>query len=174
MDKLPEVFELKKWVEENREKLKPPTAATTVLRNDKYMVTIVGGPNSREDYHVNQGAEFFYQIEGRMTLGVQENDGVRTISISAGELYLLPPGTPHAPQRPANTVGLILESVREPGTLDSHQWNCEKCNHLLFEKSVYMEVLERDMPPVFDAYYADKKNQECNECGHINPGRPTG
>jgi 3-hydroxyanthranilate 3,4-dioxygenase len=172
MDKLPDVFNLKEWVEENKEKLKPPTAAITVLRNEKYMVTIVGGPNSRTDYHVNQGTEFFYQLTGTMILTVQENQQVRDIPISEGEIYLLPPMTPHAPQRPENTVGLVVESIRQPEELDTHQWYCQKCNHLLFEKSAYLEVMERDMPPIFDAYYSNTENQTCGKCGYRNPGRP--
>ena len=48
----------------------------------------------------------------------------------------------------------------------------EKCNNVLFEKTVSIEVLERDMPPVFDAYYGDPDNQRCKKCGHVNPGRP--
>ena len=174
MDKLPDVFNLKEWIEENKEKLKPPTAAVTVLRNEKYMVTIVGGPNSRTDYHVNQGTEFFYQLTGTMILTVQENQQVRDIPISEGGIYLLPPMTPHAPQRPENTVGFVVESIRQPEELDTHQWYCEKCNHLLFEKSAYLEVMERDMPPVFDAYYSNIENQTCDKCGHRNPGRPDG
>jgi 3-hydroxyanthranilate 3,4-dioxygenase len=71
------------------------------------MVTIVGGPNSRTDYHVNQGAEFFYQIEGTMNLGVQENGEARTISISVGELYLLPAWHTACAARPTNTIGSI-------------------------------------------------------------------
>jgi len=174
MDKLPDVFNLKEWIEKNKKQLKPPTTAATVLRNDKYMVTIVGGPNSRTDYHVNQGSEFFYQLTGTMTLSVQEDQRVRHIQISEGEIYLLPPMTPHAPQRPKNTVGLIVESIRQPGEFDTHQWYCHKCNHLLFEKSAYMEVMERDMPPVFDAYYTDEQNQVCDKCGYQNSGRPRG
>ena len=84
----------------------------------------------------------------------------------------MPPGTPHTTRRPANTIGIVLESVREPNETDTLQWYCEKCNHLLFEKSAHLEVLERDMPPIFEAYYAEKNNQECNECGYVNPGRP--
>ncbi len=174
MDKLPDVFNLKEWVEKNKEKLKPPTAAVTVLRNEKYMVTIVGGPNSRTDYHVNQGTEFFYQLTGTMILTVQENQQVRDSPISEGEIYLLPPMTPHAPQRPENTVGLVVESIRQPEELDTHQWYCQRCNHLLFEKSAYLEVMERDMPPVFDAYYSNIENQTCDKCGYRNPGRPDG
>ena len=166
-------FDLKRWIEENQDRLKPPTAAETILRNDKYMVTIVGGPNSRRDFHVNKGSEFFYQIKGTLTLRVQEHNTPRDITINEGEIFLLPPETPHAPQRPADTVGLVLESVRQPNEFDTHQWFCEKCNHLLFEKSAHMEVLERDMPPVFEAYYANTINQECDKCSHLNPGRPT-
>ena len=167
-----DAFNLNRWMEENRDRLKPPTVAETVLRNDKYMVTIVGGPNSRTDFHVNQGSEFFYQIKGTMTLRIQDQKTPRDITIHEGEIFLLPPGTPHAPQRPANTIGLVLESVREPNETDTLQWYCEKCNHLLFEKSTHLEVLERDMPPIFEAYYAEKNNQECNECGYVNPRRP--
>ena len=29
---------------------------------------VVGGPNSRTDYHYDEGPEFFYQIEGEMVL----------------------------------------------------------------------------------------------------------
>jgi 3-hydroxyanthranilate 3,4-dioxygenase len=84
------------------------------------MVTIVGGPNSRTDYHVNQGAEFFYQIEGTMNLGVQENGEARTISISVGELYLLPPGTPHAPHaRPIPSAQLAIRTCGGQSMLKS-------------------------------------------------------
>ena len=172
MAKLPDVFKLKEWVEENKEKLKPPTAAITVLRNEKYMVTIVGGPNSRTDFHVNQGAEFFYQLKGNMILAVQENQKTREIKIKEGEIYLLPPMIPHAPQRIKNTVGLVIESIRQPNELDTFQWYCQKCNHLLFEKSAYIEVMERDMPLVFDAYYMNKHNQICNKCGNKNSSQP--
>jgi 3-hydroxyanthranilate 3,4-dioxygenase len=28
---------------------------------------VVGGPNSRKDYHWDEGEEFFYQLEGDIT-----------------------------------------------------------------------------------------------------------
>ncbi len=48
----------------------------------------------------------------------------------------------------------------------------EKCNNVLFEKTVRIDVIERDMPPVFEAYYGNPDNQTCKKCGHVNPGRP--
>ena len=74
--------------------------------------------------------------------------------------------------RGPDTVGLIVERIRKHGMKDTHRWYCEKCNNVLFEKTVQIEVLERDMPPVFEAYYGDPDNQKCKTCGHVNPGRP--
>ena len=34
------------------------------------MVMVVGGPNSRKDYHVDPVEEFFYQLEGDMILKI--------------------------------------------------------------------------------------------------------
>lgn len=165
-------FDLFAWIEANRDRLKPPTAASTVLRDRDYMITIVGGPNARTDYHVNPREEFYFQLEGTLTLRIQQDERPHDVMVPRGSIYLLPRGVPHAPQRPAGSVGLILEAIRQPHELDIHEWYCDKCNHKLFEKEAYLEVLERDMPPVFDAYYRDPEHQECKACGHRNPGRP--
>ena len=76
------------------------------------------GPNGRTDYHVNQGEEFFYQIEGDITLKVVEENELKDIKIKQGEIFLLPGGIPHSPQRPENTVGLVIERKRRENELD--------------------------------------------------------
>jgi 3-hydroxyanthranilate 3,4-dioxygenase len=165
-------FNLMKWIDENRDKLKPPTAAKTIFTMDDFMVTVVGGPNARSDYHVNQTEEFFFQLKGEMTLRIQRDGAPHDVKIAEGSIYVLPAGVPHAPMRPADTVGLIVERIRK-GITDTHRWYCQKCNAVIFEKTAHIEVLERDMPPAFDAYYSDPSNQVCKACGHVNPGRPT-
>lgn len=167
-----DTFPLMAWIAENPHLLRPPTGGNTVIQRDNHMITVVGGPNRRTDWHVNPFEEFFFQVRGAMTLRVQRDGAPHDIRIGEGEIYLLPRGVPHAPQRPAETVGLIIERIRQPGELDAHEWYCERCNAKLFRKEVFLEVLERDMPPVFDAYYADPANQHCDACGHDNPGRP--
>ena len=52
------------WIEENRHLLKPPVGNKVVYENGDFMIMVVGGPNSRKDYHVDPVEEFFYQIEG--------------------------------------------------------------------------------------------------------------
>ncbi len=164
-------FGLLDWLERNRAALKPPTAGHTVHNGGDFMVTLVGA-NARTDYHVNPFEELYFQLEGAMTLRIQRDGRPHDIGIAAGQSYLLPARVPHAPQRPAYTVGLVVERVRKPGEIDAHEWYCERCNHRLFRKDVFIEVLERDMPPVFEAYYGDPRNQRCGACGHVNPGRP--
>src|SRR5688500_6541998 len=74
--------------------------------NPDFIVMVVGGPNARKDYHVDDSEEFFYQVEGDITLKIVEDGEFRDVHIRQGDVFLLPPGIPHSPQRPANTVGL--------------------------------------------------------------------
>src|SRR3954471_11982521 len=106
-------FNLKAWIEDHRDLLKPPVG-NHMLWNGNFMVMVVGGPNQRSDYHVNPGEELFYQIEGDIVLRIRDRGAgqPRDIPIRQGEMFILPAGIPHSPQRPANTVGLVVEHAR--------------------------------------------------------------
>src|SRR6185436_15529827 len=99
----------KRWIDENRHLLKPPVGNRQIWEDREFMVTVVGGPNSRTDFHINEGEEFFYQLEGTMNLRYLEKGVPKDFPIAEGEIFLLPPKVPHSPQRPANTVGLVIE-----------------------------------------------------------------
>ena len=43
----------KKWIKENRSLLKPPVGNKVIYQDGDFMVMVVGGPNSRKDYHVD-------------------------------------------------------------------------------------------------------------------------
>ena len=58
-------FNLQKWIDENRDKLKPPVGNAQVWEDGEFMVTVVGGPNQRRDFHDDPTEEFFYQLKGR-------------------------------------------------------------------------------------------------------------
>ena len=66
-------FNLRQWIDDHREKLKPPVCNRQVFEENDFIVMIVGGPNARRDYHLDEGPELFYQIEGDMLLKVIED-----------------------------------------------------------------------------------------------------
>jgi 3-hydroxyanthranilate 3,4-dioxygenase len=155
----------KKWIDENRHLLKPPVGNKQIWEDRDFMVTVVGGPNSRTDYHINEGEEFFYQLEGDIVLRVLENGKRADLNIREGDIFLLPPRTPHSPQRPAGTVGLVLERKRQPHEKDGFLWICTNCGEKLYEEYLYVTDLVKDLPPVFDRFYGSEKNTTCRKCG---------
>ena len=158
------------WIEENRHLLKPPVGNKVVYEDGDFMIMVVGGPNSRKDYHVDPVEEFFYQLEGDMILKVIENDRRVDIQIKEGEIFLLPKNIPHSPQRFQNTVGLVIEYKREEGAMDSFQWYCDQCDNLLHEVTLDLEDIVAQLPPLFEAYWKDIDARTCNVCESVqNP-----
>jgi len=165
--KLESPLNFKNWIDENRHLLKPPVGNKVVYDDGDFMVMVVGGPNSRKDYHVDPVEEFFYQLEGDMVLKVIE-DGKRVdIEIKEGEIFLLPKYVPHSPQRFENTVGLVVEYKRQEGALDAFQWYCDICNNLLYEVTLDLEDIVAQLPPLFEAYWKDIDARTCESCGAV-------
>jgi 3-hydroxyanthranilate 3,4-dioxygenase len=42
-------FNFRQWIEEHRDRLKPPVCNQQVFEEDDFIVMVVGGPNSRTD-----------------------------------------------------------------------------------------------------------------------------
>ncbi|WP_026946231.1 3-hydroxyanthranilate 3,4-dioxygenase [Algoriphagus marincola] len=159
-------FNFKKWIDENRHLLKPPVGNQQVYKgNDDFIVMVVGGPNARKDYHYEEGEEFFYQLEGDIVLKVIEDGKPKDISIKEGEIFLLPPRVPHSPQRPANTVGLVMERYRRPGEKDGFLWFCENCNHKLHEEYVELTDIVNQLPPIMERFWSSDELRTCKKCG---------
>jgi 3-hydroxyanthranilate 3,4-dioxygenase len=130
------------------------------------MVTVVGGPNSRQDYHINEGEEFFHQIEGDMVLRVRQSGTPVDIPIREGDIFLLPPKVPHSPQRPAGSIGMVIERKRLKGELDGFVWYCDKCNGKVFEHFFPLTNIVTQLPPIFELFYGNPANCTCKKCGH--------
>jgi 3-hydroxyanthranilate 3,4-dioxygenase len=160
-------FNFKKWIDENRHLLKPPIGNKVVYEDTEFIIMVVGGPNARKDYHFNESEEFFYQLEGDVTVKIQENGKAVEVPIKEGEIFLLPPNIPHSPIRPANTVGLVVERKRRPEELDGLMWFCDKCNHNLYDKRFYMRSIEKDFIPTFKEFYGSEDLRTCKSCGHV-------
>ncbi len=166
-------FDLKGWIDEHRHLLKPPVGNALVYEDTEFSVMVVGGPNRRKDFHVDPGEEFFYQVEGDVVVRVIDEGRVRDVPIRQGEIFLLPANVPHSPQRPENTVGLVLERRRLPDEIDHLRWYCENCHAVLHDAAFHCEDLGRQLKPIIEAFYADEALRTCRQCGQVMsvPGR---
>jgi len=154
----------KKWIDDNRDKLKPPVCNKEVWEDGDYIIMVVGGPNNRKDYHYNETPEFFYQVEGDMVLKVIDEGVPKDIPIKEGEIFLLPPKVPHSPQRFENTVGLVVESKRPDGMLDALHWYCENCGNQLYVENFPLHNIVTQLPIVFDKFYGNLDLRTCDKC----------
>jgi 3-hydroxyanthranilate 3,4-dioxygenase len=166
-------FNLQGWIDQNRDKLKPPVGNAQVWEDGEFMVTIVGGPNQRRDYHDDPTEEFFYQLEGDIVLRLIEEPGKPPIEVPVhrGEVFLLPKHIRHSPQRGPNTIGMVVEMPRPDGQLDAFEWYCPSCHSLLHRAEVRLKSIVKDLPPLFEKFYASEEFRKCKQCGTIHPGR---
>ena len=154
----------KNWIDENRHLLKPPVGNKVVYEDTELIIMVVGGPNTRKDYHIDEGEEFFYQLEGNIILRIMENGKPKDVAINEGEIFLIPPKVPHSPQRFENTVGLVVERKRRDGELDAFQWYCDECHALLHEEFFQLKDIVKQLPPIFDGFWASEEARTCKSC----------
>jgi 3-hydroxyanthranilate 3,4-dioxygenase len=168
------VFNFQQWLAENEASLKPPVnnKAMWTQVND-FIVQVVGGPNQRTDFHVDPYEEWFYQVKGNMHVNIVTDEGVKRVDIREGEMWLLSGNIPHSPQRPEpGSIGIVIERIREEGTLEKFQWYCLDCSHLIHEVELQVRDIVADLPPVFEEFYAsDEAARTCGNCGSVHPGR---
>lgn len=159
-------FNFKKWIDDNRELLKPPINNKVVYKDAEFIVMVVGGPNSRKDYHYNESEEFFYQLEGNVIVKIQEDGKEVSIPINEGDIFLLPPKVPHNPIRFKNTIGLVMERRRRDGEKDGLLWFCEKCNTKLYEEYFALNDITSQFQEIFVKFYGSEDLRTCKSCGH--------
>src|SRR5437879_11765432 len=115
---------------------------------------VVRADNQWKDSHVEDGEEFFVQIECDITLRVVDSGTVREIPIRQGEMFLLPAGVPHSPQRPADTVGLVIERRRKESERDHLRWFCENCGEILYDAGWQLVDLGKQLKTIVVSFYA--------------------
>jgi len=158
----------KQWIEDHKKDLQPPVSNETIYKgNDNFIVMVSGGPNTRKDFHYNESEELFYQVEGGINVKIVDEGEFKDVPIKEGEMFLLPPKVLHSPQRPDNTVGLIIEKHREPGEKDGFVYFCDNCGHQLYEEYFFLEDIVKQFPVVMHNFYSSKENRTCDNCGHV-------
>lgn len=137
---------------------------------------IVGGPNARTDYHINETPEWFYQYKGGMLLRVVDpatGPNFRDIHIHEGEMFLLPANTPHNPIRFADTVGIVLEQPRPEKSLDRLRWYCQACNAVVHEAAFHCTDLGTQIKAAVQAFTGDENKRTCGQCGALADTKPS-
>ena len=164
-------LDFRQWIDEHRNLLRPPAGNAQIWQDTDFIVTVVGGPNQRTDYHDDPLEEFFYQIEGDIVLRVRENGRSRDLPLKQGSIFLMPPHMRHSPQRPAGSIGLVIERQRPAGVIDAFEWYCLNCDALLHRVEFHLKDIVRDLPPLFEAFYASESKRRCTACGSLHPGK---
>ncbi len=159
---------LLRWIEEHRDLLRPPVGNAMIWNGD-FQVMVVGGPNQRADFHINPTEELYYQVEGDIVLRVLEDGRPREIPIKQGDLFLLPAGIPHSPQRPANTVGLVVERRRPEQANDHLHWHCPGCGAVLHDAELHVTDLGKQLKPILEDFFANERLRTCKQCGTVLP-----
>ncbi len=159
-------FDLRRWIDDHRALLRPPVGNKLLFTDRELIVMAVGGPNARKDFHHDPGEELFYMVEGDMVLKTVQDGLVVDVPIRAGEMFLLPPEVPHSPQRPAGSIGLVVERRRRADELDGFSWYCENCGERLHLERVPVANIETELPAIFARFYGDPSLNTCRSCGH--------
>ncbi len=170
------LIHLQRWIKANQKDLIPPVSNKQLFCGSKDMVLFVsGGPNTRNDFHVNPTEELFLQLKGDIAVRIRPLDGSapHDVVIKEGELFLLDRWVPHRPQRPAGTLGLIVEFPRGVDSdgnprHDALRWYCPECDDLVHEARWVLNKIDEDLRIIMNAFWGGAVRQRtCKACGHI-------
>jgi 3-hydroxyanthranilate 3,4-dioxygenase len=103
---------------------------------------------------------------------VYEDGQFSDIVIRAGDIFFLPKHVRHSPQRPEpGSIGLVIEPQRPDGMQDAFEWYCFECGSLVHRVEVLLKSIVRDLPPLYESFYADTSARTCPSCGALHPGK---
>lgn len=162
---------LSSFIEEVKPSLKPPVANRMIF-NEQIQLMVVGGPNQRKDFHINEGEEIFYQLEGDMELKIIEKGRHQTIVIPEGHMFVLPARIPHSPQRFANTIGMVLERLRHKHESDGLRYYVDESTDVLYEEYFHCKDLGSELVPVINRFFASdayRTNTPGSDMPIVNP-----
>ncbi|MEJ8859158.1 3-hydroxyanthranilate 3,4-dioxygenase [Variovorax robiniae] len=162
-----------RWIDDNAHLLKPPVGNQQIWKDSDFLVTVVGGPNKRSDFHDDPMEEFFYQFKGNAYLLILDRGKYERVDLKEGDMFLMAPHVLHSPQRPeVGSMCLVIERQRPNTDIDAFQWNCARCAHLVQRYEVQLRSIVADLPPTYERFYeSDLAHRTCSHCGEVHPGR---
>ncbi|KAI9806827.1 MAG: 3-hydroxyanthranilic acid dioxygenase [Piccolia ochrophora] len=100
-----------------------------------------------------------------MILKVVDDGTFRDIVIAEGDMFLLPPNTPHNPVRLADTVGIVIEQPRPAASEDRLRWYCQNCGAVVHEAAFHCTDLGTQIKEAVNAFRDDLAKRKCPTCG---------
>jgi 3-hydroxyanthranilate 3,4-dioxygenase len=135
---------LENWIEENKDLFKPPVS-------NRYLY---------------DGRDFFVMD---IKVRIREGDKIVDHLVREGETFFIPPNVPHAPVRPPDTIGVVVERRRPPGEHEHVIFYCDNCGAVVedidFDCGDIVEHFSRAMKD----FWADDSRRTCKKCGHKVP-----
>jgi 3-hydroxyanthranilate 3,4-dioxygenase len=172
------------WVEQHRSEMKPPVSNKYLYDGEDFFVMIIAGPNARNDFHVTNSEEFFYQLKGDIVVRVVEEEPrpsgsgsakprIRNVIVREGETLFIPGNVPHSPTRPPNTLGMVVERRRPPGETEHLQFYCENCGNLVHDLEFDCKDIVNHFSQAMKDFWADPELSACKHCGtRVTKARP--
>ena len=157
-------IDLRKWVEAHRDELKPPVSNKYLYDGEDFFVMVICGPNARNDFHVTDSEEYFYQLQGDIVVRIREGDEIKDIAVHEGETFFIPGGVPHSPNRPPGTIGVVVERRRPPGEMEHLQFYCEKCQSLVHDLEFDCKDIVEHFSQAMKTFWNDADRSTC-KCG---------
>jgi len=156
---------LKNWIEENRDKFKPPVGNKYLYNGRDFFVMVIAGPNARNDFHVVDSEEYFYQLQGDITVRIREGGKIVDHPVREGDTFFIPPNVPHSPQRPPNTLGVVVERTRHAGEVEHLVFYCEGCGDLVHDIEFDCKDIVEHFRDTMEAFWKDDSKRVCTKCG---------
>tara|TARA_B100001059_G_C17834045_1_gene586688 strand:+ start:1587 stop:2183 length:597 start_codon:yes stop_codon:yes gene_type:complete len=154
-----------KWVEDHIDDFKPPVGNKYLYEGEDFFVMVIGGPNARNDFHKTASEEYFYQFKGDICVQTIEDGRIVNHLIREGETFFIPANVPHAPQRPPETIGIVVERNRPAGETEHQQFYCPTCNELAWDEQFDCEDIVEHFRDSMESFWADPVRSTCNHCG---------
>ncbi len=153
------------WVQEHREELKPPVSNKYLYDGKDFFVMVIAGPNARNDFHLTDSEEYFFQLKGDIIVRIIEDGRIKDVPVREGGTVFIPGGVPHSPTRPPDTIGIVVERVRPAGESEHLQFYCDNCCELVHDVEFDCKDIVEHFAQAMKDFWADENLSTCKNCG---------